>query len=84
MDAAEVIHEKFVAKVGGGTLPRRQLALAPEAVGLAGETVVELFYSQSMSRQLDRNRASTSAQSTCGSARVTAIQPEGQRYAGRL
>ena len=54
MDAAEVIHEKFVAKVGGGTLPRRQLALAPEAVGLAGETVVELFYSQCMSRQLDR------------------------------
>ena len=54
MDAAEVIHEKFVAKVGGGTFPRRQLALAPEAVGLAGETVVELFYSQCMSRQLDR------------------------------
>jgi 2-oxoisovalerate dehydrogenase E1 component len=54
MDAAEAIHEKFVAKVGSGKFPRRPSALAPEAVGLAGETVVELFYSQCMSRQLDR------------------------------
>ena len=34
MDAAEIIHEKFVAKVGGGTLPRRVVDLAPGAVGL--------------------------------------------------
>ncbi len=54
MDAAEAIHAKFVAKVGEGKLPRRTSALAPEAVGLAGETVVELFYSQCVSRQLDR------------------------------
>jgi 2-oxoisovalerate dehydrogenase E1 component len=54
MDAAEAIHEKFVAKVASGKLPRRPVALAPEAVGLAGETVVELFYSQCVSRQLDR------------------------------
>jgi 2-oxoisovalerate dehydrogenase E1 component len=54
MDAAETIHQKFVAKVGEGKLPRRTSALAPEAVGLAGETVVELFYSQCVSRQLDR------------------------------
>src|SRR5437868_7728786 len=54
MDAAEAIHAKFVAKVGSGKLPRRISALAPEAVGLAGETVVELFYSQCTSRQLDR------------------------------
>jgi len=54
MDAAEAIHEKFVAKVGQGKLPRRTVMLAPEAVGLAGESVVELFYSQVMSRQLDR------------------------------
>ncbi|HYD14025.1 MAG TPA: thiamine pyrophosphate-dependent enzyme [Allosphingosinicella sp.] len=54
MDAAEVIHEKFVTKLGKGTLPRRAVALAPAEVGLSGETVVELFYSQVMSRQLDR------------------------------
>ncbi len=54
MDAAEAIHQKFIAKVEHGKLPRRASALAPDAVGLAGETIVELFYSQVMSRQLDR------------------------------
>lgn len=54
MDAAEVIHEKFVAKVGGGTLPRRICAAQPDEVGLAREAMVELFYSQIESRQMDR------------------------------
>jgi 2-oxoisovalerate dehydrogenase E1 component len=54
MDAAEAIHEKFVAKVGSGKLPRRTCALAPAEVGLGTDTVVELFCSQVMSRQLDR------------------------------
>ena len=54
MDAAEAIHQKFVAKVGTGSLPRRASTLAPGDVGLAGESVVDLFYSQVMSRQLDR------------------------------
>ena len=54
MDAAEAIHQKFVAKVGTGNLPRRASALAPGDVGMADENVVELFYSQVMSRQLDR------------------------------
>ncbi|WP_395613217.1 dehydrogenase E1 component subunit alpha/beta [Allosphingosinicella sp.] len=54
MDAAEAIHQKFVAKVGSGNLPRRASTLAPGDVGLANESVVELFYSQVMSRQLDR------------------------------
>lgn len=54
MDAAEVIHRKFIAKVGEGKLPRRTHAITPEEAGLTGPTVVELFYSQVMSRQLDR------------------------------
>src|SRR6476661_2383141 len=54
MDAAEAIHQKFVAKVGTGKLPRRVSTLGPGDVGLAGESVVDLFYSQVMSRQLDR------------------------------
>lgn len=54
MDAAEAIHQKFVAKVGTRTLPRRASTLSPGDVGLAGEAVVDLFYSQVMSRQLDR------------------------------
>src|SRR5207253_11143734 len=54
MDAAEAIHAKFVAKVKGGNLPRRVSAVQPGDVGLGREEMVELFYSQAASRQLDR------------------------------
>jgi 2-oxoisovalerate dehydrogenase E1 component len=54
MDAAELIHEKFVAKVSGHALPRRLCAVQPDEVGLAREAMVELFYSQIESRQMDR------------------------------
>jgi 2-oxoisovalerate dehydrogenase E1 component len=54
MDAAEIIHEKFVAKVGGGALPRRLVGVRPDAVGLTREAMAELFYSQVASRQMDR------------------------------
>ena len=54
MDAAEAIHEKFLAKVGQGNLPRRTSAVRPGDVGLVREAMVELFYSQCVSRQLDR------------------------------
>jgi len=54
MDAAEAIHEKFVAKVGQGTLPRRTSDVQPGDVGLAREAMVETFYSQCVSRQMDR------------------------------
>jgi 2-oxoisovalerate dehydrogenase E1 component len=54
MDAAEAIHQKFVAKVRDGNLPRRPTDLRPQDVGLAPETAVELFYSQVTSRQMDR------------------------------
>jgi 2-oxoisovalerate dehydrogenase E1 component len=54
MDAAEIIHEKFVAKVGGGTLPRRLADVRPDEVALSREAMVDLFYSQIASRQMDR------------------------------
>ncbi|MEA3041484.1 MAG: 2-oxoisovalerate dehydrogenase component, partial [Sphingomonadales bacterium] len=54
MDAAEAIHEKFVAKVRDGSLPRRTAQVQPSELGLAGETLVEMFYSQCVSRQMDR------------------------------
>jgi 2-oxoisovalerate dehydrogenase E1 component len=54
MDAAEAIHEKFVAKVAQGKLPPRLVATQPADVGLTGEATVELFYSQCVTRQLDR------------------------------
>ncbi|HWT11197.1 MAG TPA: thiamine pyrophosphate-dependent enzyme [Allosphingosinicella sp.] len=54
MDAAEAIHEKFVARLRGRRLPRRVSDIQPADVGLSAEKVVELFYSQVASRQMDR------------------------------
>ena len=54
MDAAEAIHEKFVARVRDGNLPRRTSEVRPEEIGLSREAMVELFYSQVASRQMDR------------------------------
>src|SRR4051794_41728191 len=54
MDAAEAIHERFVAALRSGKLPRRPGGVQPAEVGLERETLVELFYSQCASRQLDR------------------------------
>jgi len=54
MDAAEAIHEKFVARVRDRKLPPRRCAVQPGDVGLAPETLVELFHSQCASRQMDR------------------------------
>jgi 2-oxoisovalerate dehydrogenase E1 component len=54
MDAAEAIHEKFLAKVGSGRLPRRVTSVQPDEIGLSREAMVELFYSQCTSRQMDR------------------------------
>jgi 2-oxoisovalerate dehydrogenase E1 component len=54
MDAAEAIHEKFVARLRSATLPRRLVAVQPDDVGLSREAMVDLFYSQIASRQMDR------------------------------
>jgi 2-oxoisovalerate dehydrogenase E1 component len=54
MDAAEAIHQKFVARVRDGNLPRRIVPVQPADIGLSREAMVELFYSQVASRQLDR------------------------------
>ncbi len=54
MDAAQVIHEKFLAKVKKGRLPPRLCGVQPDEVGLGREALVELFYSQMTSRQMDR------------------------------
>jgi 2-oxoisovalerate dehydrogenase E1 component len=54
MDAAEAIHEKFLARVRDGKLPRRVSDVQPADIGLGREAMVELFYSQAASRQMDR------------------------------
>lgn len=54
MDAAEAIHRKFLARLGDENLPRRTSDVRPADVGLGPEAMVELFYSQVASRQMDR------------------------------
>ena len=54
MDAAEAIHQKFVARMSNGNLPRRTSDVRPSDIGLGPEAMVELFYSQVASRQMDR------------------------------
>jgi 2-oxoisovalerate dehydrogenase E1 component len=54
MDAAQAIHEKFVARVREGRLPKRTSDVQPGDVGLSREAMVELFCSQVASRQMDR------------------------------
>jgi 2-oxoisovalerate dehydrogenase E1 component len=54
MDAAEAIHEKFVARLRDRDLPPRTSDLRPDAVGFAPEAMVETFHSQMASRQMDR------------------------------
>jgi len=54
MDAAEAIHEKLVARLKDGNLPRRTSDVRPADVGFGPEAMVETFYSQIVSRQMDR------------------------------
>jgi 2-oxoisovalerate dehydrogenase E1 component len=54
MDAAEAIHEKFLARVKDGNLPRRTSDVQPSDLGLTPDAMVETFYSQVASRQMDR------------------------------
>ncbi len=54
MDAAEAVHSKLMRRIAEGDLPARTAAVSPAEVGLAPETLVELFYTQCATRQLDR------------------------------
>jgi 2-oxoisovalerate dehydrogenase E1 component len=53
MDAAQQVHEQFVAALDGGTLQRRS-NLGLGAVGLSRTRAAALLHSQMLSRQLDR------------------------------
>ncbi|HEY2482175.1 MAG TPA: hypothetical protein VGI30_08270, partial [Caulobacteraceae bacterium] len=54
MDPAQAVHERFLACAGAGAFPVPAFGLAPDAVGLSPQKLVELFQSQVLSRQLDR------------------------------
>lgn len=54
MDAAQAVHEKFVAALARGAFPDRADAPDPATVGLQPSTCADIFLSQLTSRQIDR------------------------------
>ncbi|MDX1401829.1 MAG: thiamine pyrophosphate-dependent enzyme, partial [Kiloniellales bacterium] len=53
-DRAEVVHENFLKRVASGDLPEAAVHVGLDETGLKPESLVELFESQVLSRQLDR------------------------------
>lgn len=54
MDRADIVHDNFLKRVGNGDLPIRTDGLDLADVGLSKEQLVDIFYCQVLSRQLDR------------------------------
>ena len=54
MDAAQAVHEKFLAALAEGRLPDRADAPDPAVVGLSRAHATDIFLSQLTSRQMDR------------------------------
>ncbi len=54
MDAAQAVHEKFLAALAKGALPDRVDAPDPAAAGLSRAEATDIFLSQLTSRQMDR------------------------------
>lgn len=54
MDAAQAVHEKFLAALAGGRLPDRAGAPDPATAGLSRSQATDIFLSQLTSRQMDR------------------------------
>ncbi|RYI03618.1 MAG: MFS transporter, partial [Acetobacteraceae bacterium] len=54
MDAAQAVHEKFLAALAEGKLPDRADAPDPALIGLSRAEATDIFLSQLTSRQMDR------------------------------
>ena len=54
MDAAQAVHEKFLAALAEGRLPDRADAPGPATAGLSRAEATDIFLSQLTSRQMDR------------------------------
>jgi 2-oxoisovalerate dehydrogenase E1 component len=54
VDAAQAVHEKFLAALAEGRLPGRGDAPDPGAIGLSRADATDIFLSQLPSRQMDR------------------------------
>ena len=53
MDAAQAVHEKFLAALAAGSLARSVGAPDPGAAGLSRGEATDIFLSQLTSRQMD-------------------------------
>jgi 2-oxoisovalerate dehydrogenase E1 component len=54
MDAAQAVHEKFLARLASGRLPDRAGLPNPADVGLDAATLADIYETQLTSRQMDR------------------------------
>lgn len=54
MDAAQAVHEKFLARLASGRLPDRSGLPDPAAVGLDAATLADIYETQLTTRQMDR------------------------------
>lgn len=54
MDAAQAVHEKFLARLKDGRLPDRAGLPDPAAVGLDAATLADIYETQLTTRQMDR------------------------------
>ncbi|VAW21490.1 TTP-dependent protein, related to E1 component of pyruvate/2-oxoglutarate/acetoin dehydrogenase [hydrothermal vent metagenome] len=54
MDRAEIVHQNFLTRVAKGDFPARHATVSLAASGLDKVGLVNIFYSQVISRQLDR------------------------------
>ena len=78
MDAAQQVHEQFVAALEAGTLQRhneRLRNLGLSAVGLDPRRAAALLHSQMVSRQLDRLSRKLQARGCITSSVTAAIWP---------
>lgn len=54
MDAAQAVHEKFLARLAAGRLPDRRGLPDPAAIGLDAATLADIYETQLTTRQMDR------------------------------
>ena len=54
IDRSQIVHQNFIDRLAKGDLPARQSSARLEQTGLRASQLVELFESQVLSRQLDR------------------------------
>ncbi|MBA4747647.1 MAG: hypothetical protein H2056_02925, partial [Sphingopyxis sp.] len=86
MDAAQAVHEKFLARLTDGRLPDRSGLPDPAAVGLDAATLADIYETQLTTRQMDRLSRTLQARGERGIAlmprRPDRVEPLAARLQG--